>query len=92
MARIATSSNNGNNLYQGSTEDGLLPGNNDNPDRLGGLDAVSHSGGTDKQLLVPELGDDLLDDGPEGSGAGTLIAIVHVRDRQIHSNDDLLAF
>lgn len=92
MARIATSSNNGNDLYQGRDGDDMLPRNNARDDQLGGLDAASHSGGNDKQLLVPELGDNLLDDGREGSGAGTLIAIVHVRDRQTLSNDDLLAF
>lgn len=92
MARIATSSNNENDLYQGSDGDDLLPGNNANHDQLGGLDEASLSGGNHKQLLVPELGDDLLGDGSEGSGAGTLIAIVHVRDQRMLSNDDLLAF
>ena len=92
MARIATSSNNGNDLYQGSDGDDMLTGNNASDDQLGRLDDASLSGGIDKRLLLPELGDDLLDGGRDDSGAGTLIAIVHVRDQWMLSNDDLLAF
>lgn len=93
MARNATSGNNGNDLFEGSDGDDKLPGKIGSDVQLGGLDDVSLSGGDNKYLLVSELDNNLLDGGRDGDGggAGTLIAIVHVRDRRILSNDDFLA-